>query len=482
MVHRDLITTLAAAYKLPAVYPFRYFVTVGGLSHMGPNWLVSFSPAAGYVDRILKGEKPADLGAGTTEFDLSLISRPRKRSAEAPRDAARPTGPPRRTRATSWASAHRGNADAVIGLLADRALQRHRTIRSAVGVVQPNREGAVASGNPTTGAGRCPGGPRNRSATTRGRHFQSCGTAFAGCFREMPEKPATGEPVALDARSVRFYEVYWADLLMGERVSGTFDFDEVSTLAWFPLFNQINRAYAKEPYPLWSVFRHSVVLPLAGFALLMVYSGLDFLATLWGAIREMPERTARPARVHGKDIDGARRLFAEKGRDAPTVMDRLLDEYAADVFNYINSAGDTFSPKRNVSEGAPRHVYREIIGQFYNQLVCMRNDGCRSIHIVAHSLGTVVMYHALRGHGLDDAPRADRPALSEAMASIEHLYTIGSPLEKIRFFWPDLQPETNLAGERPIAWDNFVSYFDPVAGMLRAIQRVDAGEQPPSAR
>ena len=47
------------------------------------------------------------------------------------------------------------------------------------------------------------------------------------------------------------------------------------------------------------------------------------------------------------------------------------------------------------------------------------------------------------------------------------LYTIGSPLEKIRFFWPGLRLETNLAGERPIAWDNFVSYFDPVAGMLR---------------
>ena len=64
--------------------------------------------------------------------------------------------------------------------------------------------------------------------------------------------------------------------------SGTFDFDEVSTLAWFPLFNQINRAYAKEPYPLWSVFRHSVVLPLAGFALLMVYWGARFLAHIVG--------------------------------------------------------------------------------------------------------------------------------------------------------------------------------------------------------
>src|SRR5947207_10717005 len=101
------------------------------------------------------------------------------------------------------------------------------------------------------------------------------------------------------------------------------------------------------------------------------------------------------------------------------------------------------------------------------QLFRMRNDGCYSIPIVARSLATVVMYHALRGLKLDEATRADRLAMSEAMASIEHLYTIGSPLEKIRFFWPGLRPEANLAGERQITWDNFVSYFDPVAGMLR---------------
>jgi hypothetical protein len=244
------------------------------------------------------------------------------------------------------------------------------------------------------------------------------------------------------------------------------------SLAWFPRFNQIHRAYAKEPYPLWTVCRHSVVLPLAGFALLIVYWGARLLAKLWGAVRERRSERRDPPELAGKTLMERARFIAEKARDEPTVGDRLLDEYAADVFNYINSAGDTFSPERNVSEEL-RHVYREIIGRFYDQLVCMRNDGCRSIHIVAHSLGTVVMYHALRGLGLDDATRADRPALSEAMGSIEHLYTIGSPLEKIRFFWPDLRPETNLAGERPIAWDNFVSYFDPVAGMLRRFNEWD---------
>ena len=60
-VHRDVITTLAAQHHLPAIYPFRYFITSGGLMSYGPNSISPFRQAAGYVDRILKGEKPADL-------------------------------------------------------------------------------------------------------------------------------------------------------------------------------------------------------------------------------------------------------------------------------------------------------------------------------------------------------------------------------------------------------------------------------------
>jgi putative ABC transport system substrate-binding protein len=58
---RSLIITLAARHKLPAVYPFRYFVTSGGLISYGSNYIDLFRQAPGYVDRILKGEKPADL-------------------------------------------------------------------------------------------------------------------------------------------------------------------------------------------------------------------------------------------------------------------------------------------------------------------------------------------------------------------------------------------------------------------------------------
>jgi putative tryptophan/tyrosine transport system substrate-binding protein len=61
VVHRDLIITLAARHKLSAVYFQRFFVTTGGLISYGPDYLDQFRRAAGYVDRILKGEKPADL-------------------------------------------------------------------------------------------------------------------------------------------------------------------------------------------------------------------------------------------------------------------------------------------------------------------------------------------------------------------------------------------------------------------------------------
>jgi putative ABC transport system substrate-binding protein len=61
LLHRDLIIALAAQHKLPAVDPERFFVAAGGLISYGPNQVDQFRLAAGYVDRILKGAKAADL-------------------------------------------------------------------------------------------------------------------------------------------------------------------------------------------------------------------------------------------------------------------------------------------------------------------------------------------------------------------------------------------------------------------------------------
>ena len=72
-VHRELITTLAARYKLPTIYSDRLNVTEGGLISYGPDRVDEFRRAAGYIDRILKGEKPADLPVqAPTKFELVI--------------------------------------------------------------------------------------------------------------------------------------------------------------------------------------------------------------------------------------------------------------------------------------------------------------------------------------------------------------------------------------------------------------------------
>jgi ABC-type uncharacterized transport system substrate-binding protein len=71
--HRDLIIALAARHGLPAVYSYRYMVAAGGLVSYGPDSLDQYRRAAGYVDRILKGEKPADLPVqAPTKYALVL--------------------------------------------------------------------------------------------------------------------------------------------------------------------------------------------------------------------------------------------------------------------------------------------------------------------------------------------------------------------------------------------------------------------------
>jgi putative ABC transport system substrate-binding protein len=73
IVHRELIATLAARHRLPAVYPARYSVTAGGLISYGPDLIDQFRRAAGYVDRILRGEKPADLPVqAPTKYELVI--------------------------------------------------------------------------------------------------------------------------------------------------------------------------------------------------------------------------------------------------------------------------------------------------------------------------------------------------------------------------------------------------------------------------
>jgi putative ABC transport system substrate-binding protein len=72
-IHRDLVVSLAARHKLPTVYVSRFFVAGGGLVSYGPDFVDQYQRAAGYVDRILKGEKPADLPVqAPVKYDLVI--------------------------------------------------------------------------------------------------------------------------------------------------------------------------------------------------------------------------------------------------------------------------------------------------------------------------------------------------------------------------------------------------------------------------
>jgi hypothetical protein len=72
-LHRELIITLAARHRLPAVYPYRFYITRGGLISYGPDTIGPYRRAAGYVDRILRGEKPADLPVqAPTRYELAI--------------------------------------------------------------------------------------------------------------------------------------------------------------------------------------------------------------------------------------------------------------------------------------------------------------------------------------------------------------------------------------------------------------------------
>ena len=73
IVHRDLVIAVATKHRLPAVYPFAFFVKAGGLMSYGTDQNDNFRLAASYVDRILRGDKPAELPVqAPTRFEMSV--------------------------------------------------------------------------------------------------------------------------------------------------------------------------------------------------------------------------------------------------------------------------------------------------------------------------------------------------------------------------------------------------------------------------
>lgn len=267
--------------------------------------------------------------------------------------------------------------------------------------------------------------------------------AYGDAVQVQHDANGFAESVTANNQTVRLYEVYWADILSAEKSRGTFTWRIFNTVVWHPLWCRRLGLFSTIEYPgrlvWWRVLTLVPLVP-AGY---LAYLGVRFISTLFDKSR----RQAFEKKMQEQNLPLLERskAYANFTSTDPTGVDEMLDSVVADVPNYMQSI---------VAGEGPAF---EILKCFHSQMERARLDGCEVVHVLAHSLGTVVAFHALSGLGLTDGE--PRPAPSR-------LFTIGSPLEKIRFFWP-----WTVRMEAPVdpdfRWVNFHHRADRVSGSLK---------------
>ena len=272
-----------------------------------------------------------------------------------------------------------------------------------------------------------------------GATLQSCAEALMTAYRDATLFDESGKNIsALDIGTqqlervlirqsgleVRMYEVYWADLLAGGRVAASFSKFLFDASTWFPLLGWDSGALAPPEYSKSTVWYRTLQLVLFQVAASIILE------------------------------------LAPK-----SVQSSILDEIAADVWNYAESLGGA------VPESSPFYgTGRQIVERFRAAAQRAVLDGCDELQIIAHSLGTVIAYHGLTRYPSSNMKKAGTP--------ITRLYTIGSPLEKFLFIWTGLlrpaiaRPEITVDGRtfataETIQWNNYYSPLDVVSGRLR---------------
>jgi hypothetical protein len=323
------------------------------------------------------------------------------------------------------------------------------------------------------------------------------------------ERPVWLLNIAHSSRQIRLYEIYWADILGEQAAHGSFDVEAMTALQWLPAINRRLGLY-RQAQPTYAGL--SASRPVLGFVsacLYYAYHGarlvhrlLKMLLHLVLAIvfllsvpmifmlrilAKVPllQILASPAFKHCVSwseflLRFNERLFADikalKKAGYRDVLDMKLDQSVGDIFTYVHSLGGIFVEEPEARRDAAKH----ILERFYRQLDRAARE-CDEIHVLAHSLGTVIAYHALTGYGLDAAAPGTTPT-REPLDKLRQLYTIGSPLNKFRYFWPVL-----VTGEAPgilvgsadhwwqgrlakgqchFRWHNFYNPLDLISGRL----------------
>ena len=269
-------------------------------------------------------------------------------------------------------------------------------------------------------------------------------SAYGGAIELEHDAQGSPAAVTVNGKTVRLYEVYWADIVGGESVRGGFTWDMPSALAWHPMWcRRLGLLRSPEYSSALVWWRVLTLVPLAPAGYFPYLGARFFSQLLDGTRRDAFEKAVRAQKL---SLVERSRAYAEFTASRGTRVDEILDSVIADVPNYMQSIVK--------GEGCAFDTLR----RFHAQMDRARNDGCDAIHVLAHSLGTVVAFHALTGLGLAAGQPAPAPL---------GLFTIGSPLEKIRFFWPwtlrDVQPSVHP----DFQWVNFHHRADRVSGHLK---------------
>lgn len=337
--------------------------------------------------------------------------------------------------------------------------------------------------NPTVGLLIVHGIGEQKVGETADKLVRGLSKAYGG--RLTVTRGDSGAPVQLDLdqRTVRLYEVHWADILSGERVKGTFRWEVVQALGWFPWLNWKSGLLRSPLYSKRLILAWSVFLIPATLTLYLLYMGARFFAQMANAM--LGKDTAPEVQVKGQGrwakLRATSEAYAAHAREGRTVVEEILDTFAGDVTNYMSSLGRAGIEHDRDELGRASEA---ILDRFYYALAAAIDDGCGTIQILSHSLGTVISYHGLTGQGLNAIDSAQSRAQSyNPIPKLTQLYTIGSPLEKIRFFWPTTIGEELVgslafvdgqarrvvghgASSCRFRWDNFCHRFDVVSGQL----------------